>query len=210
MRFLLKSLANSESLSGGLFLCQSNLLLVSSFNILGFLDDVEFDVAVGSQVWRDSTVGSVGSSSSLDGSLGGNVSDLASFDIKTFELGVGLQVLKQGDNVSNRLLWESTVVMIEVLADGMSSWSSSVSSEWNDGGMLEDALHILDGLVQVETSAGSRSLVGVLIVGSQVVNSAFSSYKKKKGRLISPQHQRLLRELNPKKSCQKLKRRSSK
>ena len=131
-------------------------------------------MAVGSQVWRDSTVGSVGSSSSLDGSLGGNVSDLASFDIKTFELGVGLQVLKQGDNVSNRLLWESTVVMVEVLADGMSSWSSSVSSEWNDGGMLEDALHILDGLVQVETSAGSRSLVGVLIVGSQVVNSAFS------------------------------------
>ena len=129
-------------------------------------------MAVGSQVWRDSTVGSVGSSSSLDGSLGGNVSDLASFDIKTFELGVGVQVLKQGDNVSNRLLWESTVVIIEVLADGMSSWSSSVSSEWNDGGMLEDALHILDGLVQVETSAGSRSLVGVLIVGSQVVNSA--------------------------------------
>ena len=123
-------------------------------------------MAVGSQVWRDSTVGSVGSSSSLDGSLGGNVTDLASFDIKTFELGVGLQVLKQGDNVSNRLLWESTVVMVEVLADGMSSWSSGVSSEWNDGGMLEDALHILDGLVQVETSAGSRSLVGVLIVGS--------------------------------------------
>ena len=131
-------------------------------------------MAVGSQVWRDSTVGSVGSSSSLDGSLGGDVSDLASFDIKTFELGVGLQVLKQGDNVSNRLLWESTVVMVEVLADGMSSWSSSVSSEWNDGGMLEDALHILDGLVQIETSAGSRSLVGVLIVCSQVVNSAFS------------------------------------
>ena len=196
---MLKSLANSESLSGGLFLCQSNLLLVSSFNILGFLDDVEFDVAVGSQVWRDSTVGSVGSSSSLDGSLGGNVSDLASFDIKTFELGVGLQVLQQGDNVSNRLLWESTVVMVEVLADGMSSWSSSVSSEWNDGGMLEDALHILDGLVQVETSAGSCSLIGVLIVGSQVVNSAFSSYKKGKRKINIAATSTVIARIEPKK-----------
>ena len=131
-------------------------------------------MAVGSQVWGDSTVGSVGSSSSTDGSLSGNMTDLASLDIKTFELGVGLQVLEEGDNVSHRFLWESTVMMVEILAHGMSSWSTGVSSEWDDGGVLEDALHILDSLVQIETSACSCSLVCVLVMGSQIVNSAFS------------------------------------
>ena len=89
------SLADSESLGSGLLLSQSNLLLVSSGNFSGLLGNVEFNVTVGSEVWGDSTVGSVGSSSTLDSSLGGDMSDLALLDIKTLGLSVGLEVIEE-------------------------------------------------------------------------------------------------------------------
>ena len=72
----------------------------------------------------------------------------------------------------DRLLWESTVVMIEVLAHSMSTWSSSVSSEWDDSLVLKDSFHILDSLQQVEAFASSGGLIGVLVMSSQVVHSA--------------------------------------
>ena len=123
---------------------------------------------------------SIGSSSSLDGSLGSNVGNLALLDVETFALGIGLEVLEELNNMFDRFLWESTVVMAEVLAHGMSSWSTSVSSEWDDSGVLKDSLHVLDSLQEVEASAGSGSLIGVLVVSSQIVNSACSSYTKYK------------------------------
>ena len=119
---------------------------------------------------------SVGSSSSVNSSLCGNMADLASLDIKTFRLSVGFQVFEETDNVSDRFLWESTVMMVEVLAHGVSSWSTGESSEWDDGGVLEDSVHVLDGLVQIETSACSCSLISVFEMCSQIVNSALSSY----------------------------------
>ena len=63
-------------------------------------------------------------------------------------------------------------MMFEILADRVSSWSSSVSPERDDGFVLEHILHVLDGLDEVETSASSRSFVSVLVVCSQVIHSA--------------------------------------
>ena len=124
---------------------------------------------------------SVGSSSSVNSSLCGNMADLASFDIKTFMLGVGFQVLEETDDVSNRLLWESTIVMLVDFAHGLSSWSSGESSERNDGSVIENSLHIVDGFQDVETSACSSSLISVFEMNSLIIRSALSSYRTKNG-----------------------------
>lgn len=124
---------------------------------------------------------SVGSSSSVNSSLCGNMADLASFDIKTFMLGVGFQVLEETDDVSDRLLWESTIVMLVDFAHGLSSWSSSESSERNDGSVIENSLHIVDGFQDVETSACSSSLISVFEMDSLIIRSALSSYRTKNG-----------------------------
>ena len=70
-----------------------------------------------------------------------------------------------------RLLWESTIDVINVLAHSMMSWTSSESSEWDDGLMCDNILHVLDCLEQVESTAGPGSFIGVLKVSSQVINS---------------------------------------
>ena len=163
-----------------LFLCQSNLLFVLSGDWSSLLDNVELDVAVGGKVWGDSTMGSVGSSSSADSSLSGNMRDLALFGIESLGLSVGLEVDKESSNVLDGLGWESTVVMTDVLAHGVSSWTTGVSSERNDGSVGGALIHVVDGLKEHHTSASSGGLVGVLVMSSQVSNSATSGYKKRK------------------------------
>ena len=124
---------------------------------------------------------SVGSSSSVNSSLCGNMADLASLDIKTFMLSVGFQVFEETDNVSDRFLWESTIVMLVDLAHSLSSWSSSESSEWNDRSVIDNSLHIVDGFQDVETSACSSSLISVFEMDSLIIRSALSSYRTKNG-----------------------------
>jgi hypothetical protein len=126
-------------------------------------------------------VSSVGSSSSVNSSLCGNMADLASLDIKTFMLGVGFQVFEETDNVSDRLLWESTIVMLVDFAHSLSSWSSSESSERNDRSVINNSLHIVDGFQDVETSACSSSLISVFEMDSLIIRSALSSYRTKNG-----------------------------
>ena len=109
---------------------------------------------------------SVSSSSSVDGSLGTDVRDLALFNIKTLLFSVGLNVDKESNNVLDRLSWESTVVMVDVFAHSMSSWTTGKSSERNDGFMLSNSLQIGDGLKEVESSACSGSLISVLEMSS--------------------------------------------
>ena len=126
---------------------------------------------------------SVSSSSSVDSSLGNDVGNLALFDIETLLLSVRFEVVKKGDNVLDRLLWESSVMMVDIFAHSVSSWSTSVSSERNDGLVFKNSLEISNGLEKVKTSAGSSSLGGVLVMSSQVINSAFSGYIIKKDKL---------------------------
>lgn len=162
-------------MSGQLLLGQLNFSLVSSGDGVGLLSNVELDVAVGSQVWRNSTVGSVSSSPSLNGSLGSNVSDLALLSVETLGFSVGLKVLEESDNVFDRFLWESSVVVVDIFAHSLSRNATLVSSEWNNGLVIKDSLEILNSLVQVHSSDSSSSLASVFVVGSQVINSAFSS-----------------------------------
>ena len=85
-------------------------------------------MAVRGQIWGDSTVGSVGSSSSVDSSLSGNMRDLAFFDIKTFALSIGLEVSEERKNVLNRLFWESTVVMVDFIVAAIHTVTAPIRS----------------------------------------------------------------------------------
>ena len=122
---------------------------------------------------------SVSSSSSVDSSLGNNVGNLALFDVETLLLSVRLEVDKESNDVLDGLLWESTIVMLVDLAHGLSTWSSGESSERNDGSVIDNSLHIVDGFQDVETSACSSSLISVFKMNSLIIRSALSSYKNK-------------------------------
>ena len=152
-------------------------MFVLSGNGSSLFNDVELDVTVGGEIWGDSTMGSVGSSSSADSSLGGNMGDLALLDIETLSLSVGLNVDEEGSDVLDGFGWESTVVMTDVLAHGVSSWTTCESSERNDRSVSSDLIHVVDGLKKVHTSACSSSLIGVLEMCSQIINFALSGYK---------------------------------
>lgn len=169
--------ADGESLLGGLLLSQSDGLLVLTLNGAGLLGDVELDVAVRGQIRRDTTVGTVGSSSTVDGSLDADVGDAALFGIEHLGLSVRLEVVEEVQHVLDGLLGEATVVMVDVLAHGVSAGTTGVSAEGHDGGVLTDALHVGDGLEEVETAAGTSGVVSVLVVAAEIVNSALGGYK---------------------------------
>jgi hypothetical protein len=86
-----------------LLLCESSFVLIirSFLDLFCLLCDDEFNVAVGRKVGTDSTVSSEGSSSSLDGSLNGNVGNVASLYIESLGFGVGVSVLEERENVAN-------------------------------------------------------------------------------------------------------------
>lgn len=58
-------------------------------------------MGLGRKVRTNSTVSSVGSSSSLDGSLHGKVRDEASINVQALSLGVSLEILEELAHVSN-------------------------------------------------------------------------------------------------------------
>ena len=171
------SLANRQSLSSGLLLGQADLLLVLSGNLAGFLGAVELDVAVGRKVGRDATVGAVGSSAATDSALSGNVGDSALLGIEHLGLSVGLEVLQERDDDLAGFLREATIVVAVVLAHGLASRTAGVAAERHDGLVLDDALKIGDGCVDVHATASAGSLVSVLVVHTHVVHSALSGYK---------------------------------
>lgn len=140
------SFTNGEFLLGGLLLGKSHLGLVLSGNIIGLFGDMELHVAVGRKVRRDTTVSSVGSSSPIDGSLGGNMSDGALFRVERLSHSIWFQVIEEGEDVLAGLLWESTVGVIHILAHGMMSRTSCESSEGNDTFVCHHILDVFDGL----------------------------------------------------------------
>ena len=163
-----------------LLLGQLDFLLVLSGNSVGLLSAMEFNVAVGGEVWGDSTVGSVGSSSTSDSSLSANVGDGALLDVETLGLRVRLEVDEEVQDVLDGLLWESTVVMLILLAHSLSTWTTGESSEWDNVLVGKNFVHVLNGLKDVHTLASSSSLISVLEMGSQVVDLGRGGYNTTK------------------------------
>eukprot|EP00356_Strombidium_inclinatum_P015323 CAMPEP_0170487566 /NCGR_PEP_ID=MMETSP0208-20121228/6349_1 /TAXON_ID=197538 /ORGANISM="Strombidium inclinatum, Strain S3" /LENGTH=125 /DNA_ID=CAMNT_0010761891 /DNA_START=340 /DNA_END=718 /DNA_ORIENTATION=- len=124
-------------------------------------------------------MGSVGSSSAGDSSLGAHVSDLALFDVEALGLSVGLEVLEQEGHVLDRFHRPSSGGgVLEMLEHGVSADSTSEPSEGDDGLVLENVVHVLDGGREEESLAGSGGFVRVLEMSSEVIDSAMAATEK--------------------------------
>ena len=121
---------------------------------------------------------SVGSSSATDSSLRNNVSDYALFWVKRLSSSIGLKIVQEVKNMLAGLLGPPTVVMADVLAHSLTANTSGINSEWNDALVSKDVLQVLDRLQQVESFARSGSLISVLVVCSQVIDSALGRCNK--------------------------------
>ena len=168
------SLSDGKSLSGSLLLGQSDGRLLSSLDTLSLLGCDELDVAVRREVGSNSTVSSVCSSSSLDGSLANEVADETSLDVESLSLSVGGEVLEELDHVSDGLLGESTLGNTVELGLGGSADVTGESSVGDAVSVLEDIFQILECSLQLETLDGSCSFIGVLKMSSKIVNSSLS------------------------------------
>lgn len=121
---------------------------------------------------------SVGSSSATDGSLRNDVSDDALLWVKRLSSSIGLKIVQEVKDMLAGLLGPPTVVMANVLAHSLTANTSGINSEWNDAIVGKNVLEVLDRLQQVESFARSGSLISVLVVCSQVIDSALGRCNK--------------------------------
>ena len=139
---------------------------------------MEFNVAVGGEVWTDATVGSVGSSTSLDGSLDNDVVNNAFVSIESLSLSVSFKVDKEFLNSLASLLWPATEWQSVDLSLGCSSNASRVLSEWDDGGVSNNSVHVLNGCVDLHAFAETSNFIAILVMRSQVRDSALGGYTR--------------------------------
>jgi hypothetical protein len=139
-------------------------------------------VAVGAEVGADTTVGTVGSSAAGDSALHNDVVDHASVDVELGSLGVGLQVEEELADGLEGLLGPSTLGVLEFFSLGVAADASAVHAEWNNLLVLKTVFHVMDGSLKFHALGGTGHFVSVLVVGTQVRNSALSRYKSRKQR----------------------------
>jgi len=168
--------SDGESLSSGLLLGEAGSLLIGLLNAGGLLVALEFDMAVAGKVGRNSTMGSVSASSSGDGSLADGVVDNASVDVESLLLSVSSQVLEERLNGLDGLLGPSSKLVLEDLALGVSTDTTGVHSEGNDGFFSEASVHVLDGFIELKSLACSGNIVRVLVMDSQVSDLAYGGF----------------------------------
>ena len=137
-------------------------------------------MAVGGEVWTDATVGSVGSSTSLDGSLDNDVGNNAFVSIESLSFSVSFKVDKEFLDSLTGFLWPATEWQSVYLSLGSSSNTSIVLSEWNDCGMSNNSIHMLDSCVDFHALAETSNFITILVVRSQVRDSALCGYKRNK------------------------------
>ena len=176
----LYSFANGETVDGALLLGHAKGGLVSLGNILGSLDTVELNVTVRGKVWADATMGSVGSSTAGNGALHDDVVDVAGVGVKLGGLGVGSQVNDELTDGLDGLLGPSSLGVLEDLALSVSTDTSSVASERNNLLVLQNIVHVVDGSLQAEALGSASTFVSVLVMGTEVRNSALCRCEKEK------------------------------
>ena len=136
------SFSNSKSFSGGLLFGNPFLWFVTLLHFSALLETVELNVAVGSEVWTNTTVGTVGSSAARDGALDNDVADDASVDVELGSLGVGLEVDEELTHGLDGLLGPSTLSVLECFALSVAADTSSVPAEGNNHSVFETVLQV--------------------------------------------------------------------
>ena len=153
---------------------------ISLLDVLGDLGGVELNVAVAGEVRADATVGAVSSAAAGDGSLHDDVGDHAVINVELGRLGVGAEVDEELTNALDSLLGPATLASLEGLALSVAADTTVVASEGDDLSVLKSSVHILDRLLELPALHGTSHIVSVLVVGTEITNSALSRYKKDK------------------------------
>jgi len=133
-------------------------------------------MTVGGLVRGDSTVGTVSTSATRDGSLADGVVNNASVDVESLALSVGSEILEEFADSEEGLLGPSSESVLEFLSLGVSANTTSVNSEWNDRSVLETSVHVVDSFIELQSLACVGNIVSVLVVSSQIRNSAFGGF----------------------------------
>ena len=128
-------------------------------------------MARSAHVSGDSSVRSVGSPSTVLGSVYLDVSNYQFLQIKLLDVGVCFKVLQQVDDGFARLLGPPSLHHSELFGLASSSHGSIEPSIWNASFMGNNILQISDGLGDGHSFAGSGSFVGVFEVHSSVERS---------------------------------------
>ena len=133
-------------------------------------------MAVGAQVGRNATVGSVGTSAALHGSLDDHVVDHALVSVKLVSFGVGLEVDEEFANDLHGLFGPSSLASLELFALCMSAHTSCELSEWNNLFVFQHVVKVNQGSLKGAALHSAGRLVSVLKVSSQIGRSALSGY----------------------------------
>ena len=137
-------------------------------------------MTVGGKVWADTTVSTVGSSTTRDGSLDNDVADNTVVNVELGRLSVGAKVDQELAHALNGLLGPATLASLESLALSVTADTTVVASERNDLSVLENVVHVLDRLLQFPALDAASHIVSVLVVGAKVTYSALRRYKNEK------------------------------
>lgn len=120
-------------------------------------------------------MGSECSSSALHSSVYGDMVHDALFYIQSLCLSIRMQVSEESQDVLDRFLRPSTLGKLEDLGLSSSTNVSSVALKGNALSVFKHILHVLDGLLELQSLDSVSSLESVLEVSSQVIHSSFSS-----------------------------------
>lgn len=106
----------NQLLLSELSLGELDRLTLRSLNVLLLLLGEDLNVAWCVHVGVDSTVGSVGSSSTVLGFVALNMSQDKLLDVEGLSFSVGNQVLQESDDNLGRLNWPATLGVLELLS----------------------------------------------------------------------------------------------
>lgn len=132
----------------------------------GALSGEELEVSLAGKIGADTTMSPVGTTTSLGSSIDLHVINGQIF--KVLGVGVGLEVVDQSKHNSNRLLGPSSEGLSELSSLASSTDTSVVSSVRNTSPVSEDILQILPGLGKSEPLYSLGSLVGILVMNSEI------------------------------------------
>lgn len=148
-------------------------MVVGLWHLTVLLGDDDLDVGWARQVWVDSTVSSVSSSSLFRGLVDLDVLDDERLDIESLDVGVRLCISEESEDEDGGLDWPSGLVGTERFSLSSSANTSLESSERDSLLVLLDILKVLDRLGELHSGDGLGCLPGVLEVCSQVITSGF-------------------------------------
>lgn len=148
---MISSSNESDNFSLSNLLDRDNLVdVLSSLDFLGSFLSHDLDVDWVGHVRGDSSLGSVGSSSSLLSLVHLHVGDDEFLQIQLLGLGVVLEVLQEREQVLDGLLGPGSLGLLELGGLSLSSDTVGVLGERDDSLVLEDILEVLldflDGL----------------------------------------------------------------